>query len=37
MINLECQKKNVISPSWNLNGEYMNDGWNEIFIKHTTT
>ncbi len=25
MFNLECKKKKkVISPSWNLNGDYMN-------------
>jgi hypothetical protein len=26
MFNLECKKINVISPSWNLNGDYMNHG-----------
>jgi len=37
MFNLECKKINVFTPSWSLNGDYMDHGWNEIFIKHTTT
>jgi hypothetical protein len=38
MFNLECKKKKkVISPSWNLNGDYMNNEWTKLFIKHTTS